>query len=432
MTAMLLLIAIPAFGAAVGFFMRRKSQALKLHVLFAALITLSLGGIEWATGILPEDFATFPLVALLPLAAFFTMLGQPAQDKTWAPGLLTLLLLASGLGVLVFVPPLSLFFFFLVLGVVGVVLFQARHRAGIDVRWGIGTLALGLTGAAIGAVAVPPVSSIGVAVACACALPLVPLHKSYVAALSAPSGNLPAFLAVLLPVCGYHGLVTMLPELPESVRVGATILALVGMIYGSLKTFAQSRAASVVAYGGVAFFAILWWYLAAARTAPSQTLVFLTGVALASSGLHLAWSMLRSRFGDIALRGITDLARPMPRFAIALSLLMIAALGLPPFAVYSGFLGMLLAPSFTWSGYVMIILFAWLAASWYLFGLAQGLLFSSPRPEHRPPDLRLSELASLTIVLTLLIAFGLMPHDFLGTDANPEYRTAENPHAWTK
>src|SRR2546427_273651 len=116
-----------------------------------------------------------------------------------------------------------------------------------------GTLAFGLLGVVIGPTAGGSVSSIALAIACATALPLVPFHKSYVAALSWLPGNLPAFLAVLLPVAGYDGLVTVLPQLPEQVQDAAAILALMGMVYGSFKPFAQSRAASVVAYGGVAF-----------------------------------------------------------------------------------------------------------------------------------------------------------------------------------
>jgi NADH-quinone oxidoreductase subunit M len=424
MTA-ILLVAIPAFGAGVGLLIRGKPHALKVCVLLVTIGTLGLIVMEGASGTLPEKPAALTLLALLPFAAFFTVLGQPAHRSLCAPWLLTLLLLGLGLGVLAYEAPLSLIFLFLVLALVGLLFFHARRRAGLDVRWGIGTIALGMLGVVIGATAGGPVSSIALAIACATALPMVPFHKSYVAALSWLPGNLPAFLAVLLPVAGYDGLVTVLPQLPEQVQDAAAILALMGMVYGSFKPFAQSRAASVVAYGGVAFFAIVWWYVLASRTAPVQTVVFMTAVALATSGLHLAWSMLRARFGDIALRALTGLARPMPHFSIAVSLLAIAALGLPPFGVFSGFLGMLLAPSFGWSGRLAIILFAWLAASWYLFGLAQGLLFGRSRPEYRPGDLRLPELASLTIVLVLLAALGVMPFDFFGSDLGTQYQMVE-------
>jgi NADH-quinone oxidoreductase subunit M len=432
MTAVLL-VAIPAFGSGVGLLMRGKPHALKVCVLLVTIVTLGLIVVEWASATLPEKPAAFPLLALLPLTAFFTVLGQPAHRSLCAPWLLTLLLLGLGLGVLAYAAPLSLIFLFFVLALVGLLFLHVRHSAGLDVRWGVGTIALGMLGVIIGVIVGDPVSSIAFAIACATALPLVPFHKSYVAALSGLPGNLPAFLAVLLPIAGYDGLVSALPEFPEQVQDGAAILALVGMMYGSFKPFAQSRAASVVAYGGVAFFAIVWWYLLVSQTATAQTAVFLSAVALATSGLHLAWSMLRARFGDIALRALTGLAQPMPRFSIAVSLLAIAALGLPPFGVFSGFLGMLLAPSFAWSGHLAIVLFAWLAASWYLFGLVQNMLFGRSRPEHRPTDLRRAELASLTIVLVLLAALGVMRFDFFGADSGAQYQTVETESpAWNK
>jgi NADH-quinone oxidoreductase subunit M len=433
MTAQLFLVAIPLICAGVGCLTRDYPRVLKVYVLLGLIVTLGLVLIQYTLEMLPESSAALALQALLPVAAFSAVLGQPVHRSLSAAWLLTLILLGLGLGILAFEPPLSLLFFFLLFALIGLLLFQARHRAGVDLRWGMGTLAVGMLACGIAAATAPPVSAVAVTVVCATALPLVPFHKSYVAVASGLPGNLPAFVAVLLPVAGYHGLVTMLPTIPEFVLDAAAFLALSGMVYGSLRPFAQSRAALVVAYGGVAFFGIVWWYVAASGTAPPPTVVFLIAVALATSGLHLAWSMLRARFGDIALRGVTDLARPMPRFAIAVSLLAIAALGLPPFGVYSGFVGMLLDPSFTWSAYLAIILFAWLAASSYLFSLAQGLLFSRPRPEHRPADLRLPELTALTIMVALLVALSLMPLDFFGSDQDRLYQMVQTTFpAWNK
>lgn len=190
------------------------------------------------------------------------------------------------------------------------------------------------------------------------------------------------------------------------------MLSLVGMVYGSLKALTQSRAASVVTYGSLAFFSILWWYLITTRTAAPQTVVYLSAVGLATSGLLIARYVLRARYGETDLRALTGLAEPMPRFAIALSLLAVAALGLPPFGVFSGFIGMLLLPSFALSGGLVVILIVWLCASWYFIDLAHGLLFGRQRHERHHEDLRAPELAALTIVLALLVALGVMPSRF--------------------
>ena len=414
MTAALLLVATPWLAAVLALPVRNNPRKLKSWLLRATIV--SLGTTLWASGALPVDAGRLPLLFLLPVAAFATILGQPAHRGLGSAWLMTLLLLGVGLGVLALEAPLSQICFLLLLALVGLMLFHSRRHAGADARWGMGTAALGMLGLVAAMTMGPPASSVAFAVACAVGLPLLPFHKGYVSALSGLPGNLPAFLALLLPVIGFHGLLTVVPQLPNALAEGIAILALAGMGYGSLKALTQSRAAPVVAYGSLAFFSILWWYLVTTRAAAPQTVVYLSAVGLAASGLLLAWYALRARYGEIGFRALSGLAGPMPRFAIALSLLAVAALGLPPFGVFSGFLGMLLAPSFAPSGALVIVLIAWLTASWYIFDFAHALLFGRPRAERRYEDLRAPELASLVIVLVLLVALGVMPARLFGSE----------------
>lgn len=406
-TASLMLVAIPVLAAMLGLLMWHKLQVLKVWLLSAAVA--SVGTIVWAAGALPAQSGGLFLLALLPLMAFVTLLGQPLHAGNAAAWVLTLLFVGLGLGVLASEAPVSLACFLLLLALVGLILVHYRSRTGSGAWWGIGTLGLGVLGVGVALTGVPTVSSIAFTLACAIAFPLVPFHKGYVSALTGLPGNLPAFLAVLLPVIGFHGLTTVLPVFEDALTEAIGILALLGMLYGSLKALVQSRAASVVAYGGLAFLSILWWSLVTSRDAGPQTVVYLSAVSLATSGLLLAWYMLRARYGEIGLRALSGLSQPMPRFAIAVSLLALAAIGLPPFGVFSGFMGVLLAPTFTWTSGLIVIIIAWLSASWYLFDLVQGLLFGRHQTERRHEDLRDAELASLAVVLVLLVALGAMP-----------------------
>lgn len=71
---------------------------------------------------------------------------------------------------------------------------------------------------------------------------------------------------------------------------------------------------------------------------------------------------------------ISGLAAAMPKYAVMLSLLGLAAMGIPPFGVFAGFMGLVLtspqAPVFG----LFLVLGAWLAASWYIMQLVQQLL----------------------------------------------------------
>jgi NADH-quinone oxidoreductase subunit M len=266
-------------------------------------------------------------------------------------------------------------------------------------------------------ISAPPVSTVAIVVACAVVLPLAPFHKTYIASLTALPGNLPAFLALLLPLIGFHTLITRLPQFPTGLSQTVTILALLGMLYGSLKALAQFRAASVAAYGGLVFQSILWWYLAAVHASTPSIVVYVSAVDVATSGLLVAWSMLRARYGEIGLQALSGLAQPMPKFAVAFSLLALATLGMPPFGVFSGFIGLLLAPSFMWSSGLIVVIIVWLTASWYVFALAQELLFGSQRMVRRHEDLRQHEVASLVIVLVLLVILGVIPSRFFDLGA---------------
>ena len=427
----LLLVAIPVVGATLGMLMWRNPQALKVWVLIvtgATLVTVGLTSEALSVG-----SGGVLLRSLLPLTAFVTLLAQPVHRSLRAAWLMTLLLLGFGLGALALEAPLSQVFFLLLLALIGLMLYRYRHQAVFDAWVGIGTAGLGILCVIVAVTAPSSVSSIMLGVACGIGLPLVPFHKTYVAALTGLPGNLPAFLGALLPVVGFHGLLTLQPALSDAVFNTVGILSLVGMVYGSLKALTQSRAASVITYGSLAFFSILWWYLITTRTTAPQTVVYVSAVALTTSGLLIARYVLRARYGEIDLRALTGLAERMPRFAVALVLLTVAALGLPPFGVFSGFVGMLLAPSFVLSGALVVILIVWLCASWYFVDLAHGLLFGRQRHERHHEDLRAPELASLAIILALLVALGVMPARLFDPEpANLQRTVWMEPPAWIK
>lgn len=259
-------------------------------------------------------------------------------------------------------------------------------------------------------------------------LPLFPLHGLYVAALSRMPGLLSIALALLLPMAGLYGLTGLLPELPAVLLNGVSLLALFGTLYGSIKALAQVRVTRLLAYGGLAFYSILWWHLAIAKTATPQAIIYTSAVALVTAGLLFAWRAVQTRYGDLALDRIGGLARPMPRFATLLSLLVMAAVGLPPFGLFSGYMAMLLHPSITISMShsvgLTIILLAWFTASWYLFKLMQRVLFGPHRSDLSYEDLGPAEVASLVIVLVLLLALGVAPRGLV------EFFDASTLTAW--
>jgi NADH-quinone oxidoreductase subunit M len=223
-------------------------------------------------------------------------------------------------------------------------------------------------------------------------------------------------VVLLLPVVGLHGLATAIPAIPEGVIQAVSVLALAGSLYGAIKAMAQSRARLILAYGSLSFYSMIWWFVAATRTTPRAALL-VGAVGLATSGLLIAWQVIRTRYGDdVDPQAISGLAFTMPRYAILLSLLALAAMGLPPFGVFAGFMGLLLTSSLTSVIGPFIVLVAWLTASWYIMQMVQQLLFGARRSDLRYTDLLNTELASLLILVLALLALGLAPASLFTPD----------------
>lgn len=249
-------------------------------------------------------------------------------------------------------------------------------------------------------------------------LPLFPLHGIYVSALSKTPRTLSIALALLLPAAGLF----LIPELPPALMPAIGVLAAFGAVWGSVKALTQIHVSKLLSYAGLALYSVLWWHVSQVGKVDTHALSYAAGVTLAIGGLTLAWSRIRSRYGDLDLHQIGGLFRPMPRFALCMALLVMAATGLPPFGLFFSYLGILLNPTTNMSLGLVAIIATWFAASWYLFKLMQRLLFGPHRPDLRYEDLRPAEVTSFVVVIALLVVLGGIPQNWLEIAVSEETR----------
>ncbi len=122
----------------------------------------------------------------------------------------------------------------------------------------------------------------------------------------------------------------------------------------------------------------------------------------------------------------------MPRFAVVLSLLIMAAVGLPPFGLFFGHVEMLLraSPAFSWS--LTIIALTWFLASWYLFRMMQRLLFGPHRADLRYEDLRANEVVYFAVLIVLSAGARCGTPEFLLGSFDGRQRTAMEMMPWRK
>ncbi|HKY06815.1 MAG TPA: proton-conducting transporter membrane subunit [Candidatus Binatia bacterium] len=271
-------------------------------------------------------------------------------------------------------------------------------------------------------------------IAVALTLPLFPLHGPYIAALSSRAGGYTGVaLALALPAAGLYGLASLSPELPpEALRI-VNVLALTGALYASIKALAQVELARLLAYASLALYSVVYWHLAATGNVTFSVWVYVAALSLLMAGLLLAWQRLRRRCGELTIDQAHGLARPMPRFAVVVSLLVMAAVGLPPFALFLGQIELLLRAAGTFSWGLPIILFTWFLASWYLFRMMQRLLFGPHRLDLRYEDLRANEVAYFAALLALVAFLGFTPPTLLESKLQVVgHRTAMEGMPWQK
>jgi NADH-quinone oxidoreductase subunit M len=424
-----LLLAVPFTGVLLSTLVWSKPRMFKTGLLLttaASLLTVIGAGV--AMGSLPSAMG---LLCLLPTAAFASLLGQPVHRDHRTAWLMTVVTLGFGQAAVstptLFKPwVLGLLLLFLI-----GLLAQSRNGSAPSPTYGMVTYGAGAVAALVSAIAPGPISALAGLLVSLVLIPLFPLQAGHVACLTRLPGNLPAFLSLALPVAGLTELVAVLPSLPEPARHGIGWLALAGMLYGTARSLAQSRPLPLLAHSSLAFFSIFWWYVAISGSLSSQAALFVSAVGLTTGGLHLGWHAVRVRYGDLDLRALGGLVQPMPRFASLFSLLALAALGFPPFGVFSGFMGMVLHPDVRLPGSFAVVALVWLAASWYFLDLMQRLLFGRPRPDLQYKDVRETELASLALVLVLLAILGVIPSTWFdaGTAAAPFSPSLESS-AW--
>lgn len=426
-----LLLAVPFAGALLSLLAWSRPREFKTGLLLTTAASfLSVIGTALAIGRLPSGMA---LLCLLPVAAFASLLGQPLHRDNRQAWLTTVLLLGIGLAAVSASNSSRSLWLSLLLIFLLSLLARSRHGSAPSPTWGLATYGAGAGAALVSAFAPAPLSAWAGLLVSLILIPLFPLQAGHVACLTRLPGSLPALLMLVLPGAGVTHLLTVLPAIPEPVRDAIGGWALVSMVYGSVRALAQPRPLSLLAHASLAFFSIFWWYVAISGILSSQAALFLSAVGLTTGGLYLGWYAVRVRHGDLDLRAIGGLVQPMPRFAGLFSLLALAALGFPPFGVFSGFIGMVLHPDVKLPGSFAMVALAWLAASWYFLDLMQRLLFGKSRTDLRYKDVRETESAALALLLVLLAVLGVMPSKWFdaGTTAVPVPPSLESS-AWNR
>ena len=264
-------------------------------------------------------------------------------------------------------------------------------------------------------------------------VPLFPLHTWLPDAhVEAPTAGSVILASVLLKF-GTYGLIRYaIPLFPSAVAECAPILSLlavIGVVYGSLVAYAQTDIKKLIAYSSVAHmgFVVLGLMMLNSR-AVNGAMYQMLAHGVSTGGLFLCVGVIYERRHTRRMEEFGGLWQVMPKFAVALLIFTMASIGLPGL---SGFVGEFLIIVGTFSAqkgatgmpdiFGNARLFAALAATGvvlgavYMLWLFQRVMFG---PLSNPANKRLRDLTpreGLVLLPMLAMAFwlGIYPNTFL-------------------
>ncbi len=399
----LMVTILPFLGATISLLLWSRPGVVKVAALLVAGVTVIGLASGAVTGSDPTATAVMTLIAV---TAFVAVLGQQLTRQAPLSIVVTLIILGLSLAALAGSQPVGHMFLGCIMGTIALLLLLLLWSAigpADALAWGaVAGLSVGILALAASAVVSGSIAAVLQLVAFAILLPLFPLQAVFVGSLSNLPGTLPAFLAVVLPCLGWHGIVSLMSEVLAPVIHTVIALALVGALYEALRTSVQFHLTRMIASITTILFSLVWWHVGATGKAAPEAGCYLSTVSLAASGLLLAGHQLEARYGFLDLDKLRGLARPMPRLATLVGLLLMAAMGLPLFGVFSTFMAMMFASPSPMPQSAVIVLLIWLIASLLLMRLLQRLLCGQPKPDVVYQDLTLTELLPLVLVLCLL------------------------------
>ncbi|MGZ5054458.1 MAG: complex I subunit 4 family protein [Methylobacter sp.] len=259
-------------------------------------------------------------------------------------------------------------------------------------------------------------------------MPVFPLHGWLpLAHVEAPS-PVSILLSGILLKMGAYGLiraVVMLPEAAQLLQPVLIFLGLFGMLYGGLLAWRQSDLKAMVAYSSISHMGVVLLGIATLNeTGITGAVLQMTAHGLIAGALFLLVGLLYERTHTRDIQDYSSLIQVMPRFALFLTLALLAAMGLPGSVGFIAELHALIGTFCIFPNVGLSVgLMAFFSVS-VLIGAVYALrtislLFTGPvKPQMRQlADLNAPELLAAGILVSGIVLFGLSPGPLLDLSA---------------
>ncbi|MBC8288302.1 MAG: hypothetical protein H8E42_12575 [Nitrospinae bacterium] len=367
------------------------------------------GGLVYMQSALDTDPSIMFLAVAVLLSGFCVILGQEKTEQSSVVCASIMIVLGLGLGVLLSQGVVSRIFLSGLLGYAAVSFIRERHRSyrtTITLLHIVIAVILSLSSVFTGK-SLQMFASLFLAVTF---LPLAPFHLPFVGTIESAKGTLSSFWIVVWLTIGLAELQMIFSSLTAEMLFAISLLALVSAVYASFSCLGQQRSNLFVVFATMAHVALVWGLLDIFPSFPKWGIPFGVTVAFVMSGICLAFSFVRQRYGWQTLGKLPGLASPMPRLGIVMILLVSFAMFLPLFSTFSG---LMIMPTVATQDVELVMvlsmfLVVWLGGGWYFSQMLHQTVFGTARSDVPYTDLRVAEFVAISALLVGATYCGLV------------------------
>lgn len=250
-------------------------------------------------------------------------------------------------------------------------------------------------------------------------VPLFPLHTWLPDAhVEAPTAGSVMLAGVLLKMGTYGLLRFCLPLFPEAAHALAApiiVLALVGIIYGSLVAMVQPDLKKLIAYSSVAHLGLVVLGIFSFNQVAIEGAVYqMLNHGVSTGALFLLVGMIYDRLHSRAIRDMGGLATPAPLLATFFMITALSSIGLPLLNNFVGEFLILLGVLQERTLYAALAATGVVLSAAYMLWMYQRVFLGEVAPQNRGfPDLNRRETGILAAAVALMIFMGVASPFFL-------------------
>jgi NADH-quinone oxidoreductase subunit M len=245
-------------------------------------------------------------------------------------------------------------------------------------------------------------------------MPLFPLHGWLPLAHVAAPAPVSILLSGVLLKMGAYGLLrvaVMLPVAVEALQSVLVFLALFSMLYGGLLAWRQSDLKAMLAYSSISHMGVILLGIVTLNlTGLTGAVLQMTAHGLIAAALFLFVGILVDRTGSSNIQDYSSLSPVMPRFAVLMTLTLLAAMGLPGSVGFIAELHTIIGGFERWGGWMVFFSLGLLVSATYAIRTI-GLLFMGPTKPNMQTcvDLRSRELVAASLLVATIMLLGFFP-----------------------